>query len=152
MIDIATYFNEHSSTTILLTRPGLGIREGRRIMAGDQQERQAGCNHKLHGRTSQPGRTRTRWVSCERVFISRFYWAHHIWSIYLIYCYRCAGFLVSNYLTDKEVDSYSYLKKVSSESHMYNGFNLITADFKWVKGVVKFNLINLIPERNVKNM
>lgn len=38
---------------------------------------------------------------------------------------------------DKDQDSYSYLKKVSSESHLYNGFNLITAEFKWVKGVVK---------------
>lgn len=47
-----------------------------------------------------------------------------------------AGFLVSNYLTDKDLDSFSYLKKVSTESHLYNGFNLITAEFKWVKGVV----------------
>ncbi len=38
---------------------------------------------------------------------------------------------------DKDQDSYSYLKKVSTESHLYNGFNLITAEFKWVKGVVK---------------
>lgn len=40
------------------------------------------------------------------------------------------GFLVSNYLTDKDQDSYSYLKKVSLESHLYNGFNLITAEFR----------------------
>ncbi|CAG5920129.1 transport and Golgi organization protein 2 homolog isoform 1-T3 [Menidia menidia] len=40
------------------------------------------------------------------------------------------GFLVSNYLMDKDVDSYSYLKKVSTEGHLYNGFNLITAEFK----------------------
>ncbi|KAM6944019.1 transport and Golgi organization protein 2 homolog isoform 1-T2 [Lycodopsis pacificus] len=40
------------------------------------------------------------------------------------------GFLVCNYLTDKDVDSYSYLKKVSAESHLYNGFNLLTAEFK----------------------
>ncbi|KAG8011700.1 Transport and Golgi organization protein 2-like protein, partial [Nibea albiflora] len=40
------------------------------------------------------------------------------------------GFLVSNYLMDKDQDSYSYLKKVSTESHLYNGFNLITAEFK----------------------
>ncbi|XP_018618072.1 transport and Golgi organization protein 2 homolog [Scleropages formosus] len=39
------------------------------------------------------------------------------------------GFLVSNFLTDN-VDSYSYLKKVSTEGHLYNGFNLITAEFK----------------------
>ncbi|XP_034397379.1 transport and Golgi organization protein 2 homolog isoform X1 [Cyclopterus lumpus] len=40
------------------------------------------------------------------------------------------GFLVSNYLMDKDLDSYSYLKKVSAESHLYNGFNLLTAEFK----------------------
>nr|XP_061804619.1 transport and Golgi organization protein 2 homolog isoform X3 [Nerophis lumbriciformis] len=40
------------------------------------------------------------------------------------------GFLVSNYLVDKDLDSYSYLKKVSTESHLYNGFNLLTAEFK----------------------
>ncbi|MEQ2204499.1 Transport and Golgi organization protein 2, partial [Xenoophorus captivus] len=40
------------------------------------------------------------------------------------------GFLVSNYLMDKDVDSYSYLKKISAEGHLYNGFNLITAEFK----------------------
>ncbi|XP_012671470.1 transport and Golgi organization protein 2 homolog isoform X2 [Clupea harengus] len=39
------------------------------------------------------------------------------------------GFLVSNYLTDN-LDSFSYLRKVSSEGHLYNGFNLLTADFK----------------------
>ncbi|CAK6950455.1 transport and Golgi organization protein 2 homolog isoform X2 [Scomber scombrus] len=46
------------------------------------------------------------------------------------------GFLVSNYLMDKDVDSYSYLKKVSSESHQYNGFNLITAEFKAKQDIV----------------
>ncbi|XP_047236199.1 transport and Golgi organization protein 2 homolog isoform X2 [Girardinichthys multiradiatus] len=40
------------------------------------------------------------------------------------------GFLVSNYLMDKDVDSFSYLKKISAEGHLYNGFNLITAEFK----------------------
>ncbi|XP_058493187.1 transport and Golgi organization protein 2 homolog isoform X1 [Solea solea] len=40
------------------------------------------------------------------------------------------GFLVSNYLMEKDLDSYSYLKKVSAEGNLYNGFNLITADFK----------------------
>uniref|UniRef100_A0A1A8HFS4 Transport and golgi organization 2 homolog n=1 Tax=Nothobranchius korthausae TaxID=1143690 RepID=A0A1A8HFS4_9TELE len=40
------------------------------------------------------------------------------------------GFLVSNYLMDQDVDCYSYLKKVSTEGHLYNGFNLITAEFK----------------------
>lgn len=57
-------------------------------------------------------------------------------TISLCFC-RSAGFLVSNYLMDKDQDSYSYLKKVSTESHLYNGFNLITAEFKWVEGVVK---------------
>ncbi|RXN32016.1 transport and Golgi organization 2 -like protein [Labeo rohita] len=38
------------------------------------------------------------------------------------------GFLVSNYLTDN-LDSLAYLRKVSSEAHLYNGFNLLTADF-----------------------
>ncbi|XP_028313991.1 transport and Golgi organization protein 2 homolog isoform X2 [Gouania willdenowi] len=46
------------------------------------------------------------------------------------------GFLVSNYLMDKEQDSYSYLKKVSTESHLYNGFNLITAEFKAKQDIV----------------
>lgn len=41
---------------------------------------------------------------------------------------------MSNYLQDKDQDSYSYLKKVSSDSHLYNGFNLITAEFRWVWG------------------
>lgn len=39
------------------------------------------------------------------------------------------GFLVPNFLTDHQ-DSYSYLKKVSLEGHLYNGFNLLTAEFK----------------------
>ncbi|KAM9810856.1 transport and Golgi organization protein 2 homolog isoform 1-T1 [Neosynchiropus ocellatus] len=44
------------------------------------------------------------------------------------------GFLVTNYLADKDLDSFSYLKKVSSEAHMYNGFNLLTAEFKAKQG------------------
>ncbi|XP_054852772.1 transport and Golgi organization protein 2 homolog isoform X2 [Eublepharis macularius] len=39
------------------------------------------------------------------------------------------GALVTNFLT-AELDSYSYLKKVASEGHLYNGFNLIAADLK----------------------
>lgn len=46
------------------------------------------------------------------------------------------GFLVSNYLMDKDVDSYSYLKKVSTDSHLYNGFNLITAEFRAKQDIV----------------
>uniref|UniRef100_A0A3B4BCT1 Uncharacterized protein n=1 Tax=Periophthalmus magnuspinnatus TaxID=409849 RepID=A0A3B4BCT1_9GOBI len=40
------------------------------------------------------------------------------------------GFLVSNYLTENNGDSFSYLKKVSAEGHLYNGFNLLTAEFR----------------------
>ncbi|KAB5528286.1 hypothetical protein PHYPO_G00138530 [Pangasianodon hypophthalmus] len=39
------------------------------------------------------------------------------------------GFLVSNYLTENW-DSFSYLRKVSSEGPQYNGFNLLTAEFR----------------------
>ncbi|XP_017306670.1 transport and Golgi organization protein 2 homolog isoform X1 [Ictalurus punctatus] len=39
------------------------------------------------------------------------------------------GFLVSNYMTEN-VDSFSYLRKVSSEGQLYNGFNLLTAEFR----------------------
>ncbi|XP_028852472.1 transport and Golgi organization protein 2 homolog isoform X2 [Denticeps clupeoides] len=39
------------------------------------------------------------------------------------------GFLVSNYLTEN-LDSYSYLRKVSAEGHLYNGFNLLAGEFK----------------------
>lgn len=53
-----------------------------------------------------------------------------IYEPFLFYLCRSAGFLVSNYLTDKDLDSYSYLKKVSTDGHLYNGFNLLTAEFK----------------------
>ncbi|XP_029018600.1 transport and Golgi organization protein 2 homolog isoform X2 [Betta splendens] len=46
------------------------------------------------------------------------------------------GFLVSNYLVDKDLDSYAYLKKVSADGHLYNGFNLITAEFKAKQDIV----------------
>ncbi|MEE6504353.1 hypothetical protein FKM82_005156 [Ascaphus truei] len=39
------------------------------------------------------------------------------------------GALVTNFLTS-DLDSFSYLKKVSAEGHLYNAFNLIAADFK----------------------
>lgn len=39
------------------------------------------------------------------------------------------GFLVSNFLTES-MDCCSYLRKVSSEGHLYNGFNLLTAEFR----------------------
>ncbi|XP_048412281.1 transport and Golgi organization protein 2 homolog isoform X3 [Stegostoma tigrinum] len=38
------------------------------------------------------------------------------------------GRLVTDFLTE-EVDGLTYLNKVSSEGHLYNGFNLITAEF-----------------------
>ncbi|XP_043924641.1 transport and Golgi organization protein 2 homolog isoform X2 [Protopterus annectens] len=42
------------------------------------------------------------------------------------------GSLVSNFLTSN-LDSFSYLKKLSSEGHLYNGFNLLAADFNLTK-------------------
>lgn len=39
------------------------------------------------------------------------------------------GFLVSNYLMDN-LDGFAYLRKVSSEANLYNGFNLLTAEFR----------------------
>ncbi|XP_051777244.1 transport and Golgi organization protein 2 homolog isoform X1 [Erpetoichthys calabaricus] len=39
------------------------------------------------------------------------------------------GSLVSNFLMDN-LDCFSYLKKISAEGHLYNGFNLLAADFK----------------------
>ncbi|XP_020852003.1 transport and Golgi organization protein 2 homolog isoform X2 [Phascolarctos cinereus] len=45
------------------------------------------------------------------------------------------GELVTHFLTT-DMDSFSYLKKISSEAHLYNGFNLITADLNTTKGDV----------------
>nr|XP_034953737.1 transport and Golgi organization protein 2 homolog isoform X2 [Zootoca vivipara] len=45
------------------------------------------------------------------------------------------GALVTNFLTS-DLDSYSYLKKVALEGHLYNGFNLIAADLNTTKGDV----------------
>lgn len=42
-----------------------------------------------------------------------------------------AGELVTQFLT-ADMDSLSYLKKVSVEGHLYNGFNLLAADLRWV--------------------
>ncbi|NP_001309078.1 transport and Golgi organization protein 2 homolog isoform X12 [Homo sapiens] len=42
---------------------------------------------------------------------------------------RGRGELVTHFLTT-DVDSLSYLKKVSMEGHLYNGFNLIAADLR----------------------
>lgn len=41
------------------------------------------------------------------------------------------GELVAQFLTS-DMDSLSYLKKVSAEGHLYNGFNLIAGDLRWV--------------------
>ncbi|KAK0141940.1 Transport and Golgi organization 2 [Merluccius polli] len=46
------------------------------------------------------------------------------------------GFLVTNYLMDRDLDSFSYLKKVSTEGHLYNGFNLLTAEFSAKEDIV----------------
>ncbi|XP_042522212.1 transport and Golgi organization protein 2 homolog isoform X1 [Dipodomys spectabilis] len=48
---------------------------------------------------------------------------------------RGRGKLVSHFLT-ADMDSLSYLKKVSAEGHLYNGFNLIAADLSTTKGDV----------------
>ncbi|XP_039728788.1 transport and Golgi organization protein 2 homolog isoform X2 [Pteropus medius] len=45
------------------------------------------------------------------------------------------GKLVAHFLTT-DMDSLSYLKKVSAEGHLYNGFNLIAADLSTEKGDV----------------
>ncbi|KAM9526801.1 transport and Golgi organization protein 2 homolog [Guaruba guarouba] len=45
------------------------------------------------------------------------------------------GALVTNFLTG-DLDSYAYLKKVSVEGHLYNGFNLLAADLNTTKGDV----------------
>ncbi|KAI5618524.1 transport and Golgi organization protein 2-like [Silurus asotus] len=39
------------------------------------------------------------------------------------------GFLVTNFMNEN-LDSFSYLRKLSSEGHLYNGFNLLTAEFR----------------------
>ncbi|XP_027780090.1 transport and Golgi organization protein 2 homolog isoform X3 [Marmota monax] len=46
---------------------------------------------------------------------------------------RGRGELVAHFLTT-DMDSLSYLKKVSTEGHLYNGFNLIAADLSTTKG------------------
>lgn len=48
---------------------------------------------------------------------------------------RGRGELVSHFLTS-DMDSLSYLKKVSTEGHLYNGFNIIAADLSTSKGDV----------------
>ncbi|XP_065378557.1 transport and Golgi organization protein 2 homolog isoform X5 [Macaca fascicularis] len=50
-------------------------------------------------------------------------------------CPLPTGELVTHFLTT-DVDSLSYLKKVSMEGHLYNGFNLIAADLSTAKGDV----------------
>ncbi|XP_029424124.1 transport and Golgi organization protein 2 homolog isoform X3 [Nannospalax galili] len=46
---------------------------------------------------------------------------------------RGRGELVTHFLTS-DMDSLSYLKTVSAEGHLYNGFNLIAADLSTAKG------------------
>ncbi|CAH2295607.1 Hypothetical predicted protein [Pelobates cultripes] len=45
------------------------------------------------------------------------------------------GTLVSSFLTS-DLDSFSYLKKISAEGHLYNPFNLVAADFNNTRGDV----------------
>nr|CAJ81843.1 novel protein [Xenopus tropicalis] len=45
------------------------------------------------------------------------------------------GSLVTSFLTS-EIDSFSYLKKISAEGHLYNGFNLLAADFNTKEDVM----------------
>ncbi|XP_040203806.1 transport and Golgi organization protein 2 homolog [Rana temporaria] len=42
------------------------------------------------------------------------------------------GHLVSNFL-NSDLDSFSYIKKISEEGHIYNAFNLVAADFNNTK-------------------
>lgn len=44
-------------------------------------------------------------------------------------CALPTGELVTHFLTS-DMDSLSYLKKVSTEGHLYNGFNLVAADLR----------------------
>lgn len=46
---------------------------------------------------------------------------------------RSRGELVAQFLTT-DMDSLSYLRKVSTEGHLYNGFNLLAADLSTAKG------------------
>ncbi|NP_001309089.1 transport and Golgi organization protein 2 homolog isoform p [Homo sapiens] len=99
-------------------------------MAGHQHTWQAGSTHQLPAAAaglagprargphiSVPGR-RAHACSC----------GHSI-------CPLPTGELVTHFLTT-DVDSLSYLKKVSMEGHLYNGFNLIAADLSTAKGDV----------------
>lgn len=47
------------------------------------------------------------------------------------------GHLVSNFLNSDQ-DSFSYIKKISEEGHLYNAFNLLSADFNNTKGDVVY--------------
>lgn len=52
-------------------------------------------------------------------------------ALFIDMCALPTGELVTHFLTS-DMDSLSYLKKVSTEGHLYNGFNLIAADLRWV--------------------
>ncbi|XP_077317830.1 transport and Golgi organization protein 2 homolog isoform X2 [Lithobates pipiens] len=47
------------------------------------------------------------------------------------------GHLVSNFL-NSDLDSFSYIKKISEEGHLYNAFNLVTADFNTKEDVIYY--------------
>ncbi|XP_078198297.1 transport and Golgi organization protein 2 homolog isoform X12 [Callithrix jacchus] len=111
-------------------RAGHGGRQGRRHMAGHQHTWQAGSTHQLPAATAGPAGPRTRGphISVPRRRTHPCSLGHGI-------CPLPTGELVTHFLTT-DVDSLSYLKKVSVEGHLYNGFNLIAADLSTAKGDV----------------
>ncbi|XP_032125679.1 transport and Golgi organization protein 2 homolog isoform X5 [Sapajus apella] len=111
-------------------RAGHGGRQGRRHMAGHQHTWQAGSTHQLPAAAAGPAGPRTRGphISVPRRRAHPCSLGHSI-------CPLPTGELVTHFLTT-DVDSLSYLKKVSVEGHLYNGFNLIAADLSTAKGDV----------------
>nr|XP_012309630.1 transport and Golgi organization protein 2 homolog isoform X5 [Aotus nancymaae] len=99
-------------------------------MAGHQHTWQAGSTHQLPAAAAGPAGPRTRGphISVPRRRAHPCSLGHSI-------CPLPTGELVTHFLTT-DVDSLSYLKKVSVEGHLYNGFNLIAADLSTAKGDV----------------
>ncbi|XP_055230966.1 transport and Golgi organization protein 2 homolog isoform X7 [Gorilla gorilla gorilla] len=99
-------------------------------MAGHQHTWQAGSTHQLPAAAAGLAGPRARGphisVPGRRAHASSC--GHSI-------CPLPTGELVTHFLTT-DVDSLSYLKKVSMEGHLYNGFNLIAADLSTAKGDV----------------
>lgn len=61
---------------LVLSRSGPGIREGRRILARDQQAGKTGWNHQLPGKMLQPGRSGERWVNPHVLLRARSCWKY----------------------------------------------------------------------------